>query len=74
MLELDLLLNRFIDTSYAALDKQQLQIFVRLLDYPDQLLHDLLISGTPSSDAEITHLVDYILEQNRALLANQTTE
>lgn len=60
MLELDLLLNRFIDNHFQTLDESQLEVLIRLLDYPDQVLHDLLIAGLPSSDREVSQLIGQI--------------
>lgn len=60
MLELDLLLNGFIDNGYATLDQSQLEVFDLLLDYPDQLLLELLLGQTKSADKEINLIVDKI--------------
>lgn len=67
MLELDLLLNRFVDACYAKLSEQQLQTLLQLLDYPDQVLHDLLVTRSPSSDAAISQLIDEVLQYNASL-------
>lgn len=60
MLELDLLLNGFIDRDYVDLDNEQKMVLDRLLDYPDQLLFDLLLGFMQSSDKEIASLVSCI--------------
>ncbi len=60
MLELDILLNLFVDNCYATLSPQQKNSFDQLLDYPDQLLFDLLLGYMPSSDPAISDLVQKI--------------
>ncbi len=60
MLELDILLNQFIDNCYTTLCPQQKNSFDQLLDYPDQLLFDLLLGYMPSSDPAISDLVQKI--------------
>ncbi len=60
MLELDLILNEFMDKGYDALDDQQKNIFKQMLDYPDQLLFDLLLDQMKSSDREVASLVTHI--------------
>jgi antitoxin CptB len=60
MLELDLLLNNFVDKKVDALTQQQRQSFELLLTYPDQTLLDLLLGNAVSSDPEISSLVQLI--------------
>ena len=60
MLELDLLLNNFVDKKVAVLTKQQKKTFELLLSYPDQTLLDLLLGNTVSSDSSINALVEQI--------------
>jgi len=60
MLELDLLLNNFVDKKIDLLSSQQKQSFELLLSYPDQTLLDLLLGNSVSSDAEIASLVQQI--------------
>ena len=60
MLELDLLLNNFVDKRAAQLDEQQRQVFEQLLSYPDQTLFDLLLSEAVSSDSKISNMVQDI--------------
>lgn len=60
MLELDILLNQFIETSYSQLDKQQKNVFDQLLDYPDQLLFDLFLGHMQSSDNRVAELIQTI--------------
>jgi antitoxin CptB len=60
MLELDLLLNTFLDKEYASLTIQQSELFVTLLDYPDQVLFDLLMDKMQASDNGIAKLIERI--------------
>jgi antitoxin CptB len=57
MLELDLLLNRFLDTGFPDLDPAQRAAFDRLLAYPDQILYDWLMGHAVSADHAIRDLV-----------------
>lgn len=60
MLELDLLLNNFVDKKVKALSAQQKEAFTLLLSYPDQTLLDLLLGNSVSSDPAISVLVQQI--------------
>ncbi len=60
MLELDLLLNNFVDKKVADLSVGQKQTFEMLLSYPDQTLLDLLLGNSVSSDSSIASLVQQI--------------
>ena len=57
MLELDLLLNNFVDKKVHLLSQQEKQSFELLLSYPDQTLLDLLLGNSVSSDPSISTLV-----------------
>ena len=57
MLELDLLLNNFVDKQVENLTAEQKQIFEQLLSYPDQTLLDLLLGNSVSSDPSIITIV-----------------
>jgi len=57
MLELDLLLNNFVDKKVDVLTQQQKKSFELLLSYPDQTLLDLLLGNSVSSDPSISALV-----------------
>ena len=57
MLELDLLLNNFVDKKVEVLTQQQKKSFELLLSYPDQTLLDLLLGNSVSSDPSISTLV-----------------
>ncbi len=60
MLELDLLLNNFVDKKVETLTTQQKQSFELLLSYPDQTLLDLLLGNSVSSDPLISTIIQQI--------------
>jgi antitoxin CptB len=60
MLELDLIFNDFLEKGYHTLDLKQKQLLDALLDYPDQLLFDLLLGSVISSDKQVASLVAHI--------------
>jgi antitoxin CptB len=60
MLELDLILQEFLDKGYDSLDAKQKQLLDAMLEYPDQLLFDLLLGNMISSDKDIAQLVTRI--------------
>jgi antitoxin CptB len=60
MLELDLLLNNFVEKKIDLLDEQQRQTFELLLSYPDQTLFDLLLGEAVSSDTMISNMIQDI--------------
>lgn len=48
MLELDIVLGRFVQLHYADLDDIQKTAFDVLLDMPDQMLWDMIVRSGPS--------------------------
>ncbi len=60
MLELDLLLNHFLDHGYTELDREGRQAFERLLGVQDQILQDWLVGQAVPADAEIAALIGRI--------------
>ena len=60
MLELDLLLQAFLDHGYGQLDDAQKLLFIRVLDFEDQLLLDWLMGHVVPNDGEIRTLIDRI--------------
>jgi len=60
MLELDLLLNNFVEKRGATLEEGEKETLVSLLSYPDQVLLDLLLGNSISSDPAIAELVKSI--------------
>jgi antitoxin CptB len=61
MLELDLLLGRFLEERYAALDEAQQLAFARLLQESDQDLQGWLLGKTQPLDAEFKKIIKNIL-------------
>jgi antitoxin CptB len=61
MLELDLLLGRFLEERYAALDEAQRLAFARLLQESDQDLQGWLLGKTEPVDAEFKKIIKNIL-------------
>ena len=57
MLELDLLLQGFLDTAYSDLSEDRQRTFSRILEYPDQLLLDWLVGEIIPADPEVRELV-----------------
>ena len=57
MLELDLLLNRFLETGYADLGEAERATFNRLLAYQDQVLHDWFMGHAVPADGDIRDLL-----------------
>ena len=60
MLELDLLLNNFVNKNVETLTTQQTESFELLLSYPDQTLLDLLLGNAIASDPLISTVVQKI--------------
>lgn len=60
MLELDILLNNFVDKEINTLSVQQKISFELLLSYPDQTLFDLLMGNAESSDSLISEIIHKI--------------
>jgi antitoxin CptB len=65
MLELDLLLNRYLDSSFQRLDQQARVDFVRLLGYQDQIIYDWLMGQSVPTEAALRRLVAQIREAMR---------
>ena len=60
MRELDELLNRFLLQRYSKLDRLQQHTFSRLLDYPDDVLLELLMGRMAPADKDVAHIVQEI--------------
>jgi len=60
MLELDVLLQGFYQKDFETLNSNDKHVFVRLLDYPDSILFDLLLGGTISTDEEVNRVIKQI--------------
>ena len=61
MLELDLLLARFLTEKIDTLDESQAQLLDRFLTYPDQDLFDWLMSRKQCQDASLEPVLELIL-------------
>ncbi|WP_260293919.1 succinate dehydrogenase assembly factor 2 [Sedimenticola hydrogenitrophicus] len=57
MLELDYVLIGFLDRHYAGLSPEDQRLFIRILDFEDQLLLDWVMGNVVPSDANIRRLV-----------------
>lgn len=66
MLELDLLLNKFIDKKIATLDEKQLIAFERLLGTSDPELYSWLMDTEKPHDKEMLAIVKLIQMQYNA--------
>jgi antitoxin CptB len=62
MLELDHLLDRFLDLGYPELSQSRRLVFVRLLAEQDQRLSDWFMSRSDPPDPELRELVRHIVE------------
>ncbi len=58
LLELDLMLSKFLDKRYSHLSSSQKSVFVTLLAYTDNDLWDLLSGRTVAADPEIEKFVE----------------
>jgi len=57
LLELDLVLKKFLDTHFKNLSPAQIVIFKRLLDYPDNDLWDFAAGKRAPPDAESASII-----------------
>ncbi|MCG6933370.1 MAG: succinate dehydrogenase assembly factor 2 [Gallionella sp.] len=60
MLELDIVLGRFIDRHYAELDENGQQAFEDLLDTPDNPLWDMIAGGKEATQENHQALLELI--------------
>jgi antitoxin CptB len=60
LLELDIVLGRFVDVQYAGLDEAQRIVFDVLLDMPDTILWDLITGRQEATQAEQQALLGLI--------------
>lgn len=58
LLELDLVLSKFLDKKYPGLSISQKTVFTNLLDYSDNDLWDLLNGRMETSDPEIKKFIE----------------
>ena len=67
LLELDIVLGRFIEAHYLQLDEAEKQAFEALLDMPDNPLWDMIAGRTERGIQEATHIEQQaLLEKIRA--------
>ena len=66
MLELDVLLEAFLDQHYAALSPRLQRHFFQLLEFPDPIIHSWCVSGKDPEDEEFRELVAEIRETRLA--------
>ena len=66
MLELDILLNNYLDGHYATMSQEQGALFSEVLDYPDQVLLDLLLGNMRSSDVRVNSMIAEIQKINQS--------
>ncbi len=57
LLELDIILQRFMDRHYTQLDAHGLQQFERLLDLPDNDLWDLITARQITGDENLQQIL-----------------
>ena len=57
LLELDLVLSKFLEKHYPLLDEQQKSVFKDLLELPNNDLWDLLSGKQVATDAETKELI-----------------
>jgi antitoxin CptB len=57
LLELDVVLTRFLDRHFETLTPLQRATFDRLLDYPDNDLWDFVTGKQPPPDAETARII-----------------
>ena len=60
MLELDTLLQGFLNDQYRVLPAKEQAIFEELLNYPDQLLFEYLMGKIKPTDVDIANVVERI--------------
>ncbi|WP_350281918.1 succinate dehydrogenase assembly factor 2 [Nitrosomonas sp.] len=62
MLELDIILQRFIDNHYEQLDEYQLELFEVLLSLPDHDLWNIIIGNTKVPDNQFQPVLKLLQE------------
>lgn len=60
MLELDFILQCFLEHHYNTLSEQQKQLFAQLLQQDDPTLYDWLISDIPCTDIALHDIVERV--------------
>lgn len=62
MLELDVLLEAFLDQHYAGLTPRLQRLFIQLLGFPDPVIHAWCVGGEAPDDDEFEELIASIRE------------
>ncbi len=62
LLELDIVLARFVEQRYAAMDDEQRRIFDKLLDMPDTELWDVITGKKESAHAHQRLVLEWLRE------------
>ena len=62
MLELDIILQRFIDNHYEQLDEYQLELLATLLSFPDHDLWNMIICPPEESDNQFRPVLKFLRE------------
>lgn len=60
MLELDFILERFLDQQYNSLSENQKKLFLKLLNEEDITLYDWLIKDVPCTDVTLQEIVKMV--------------
>lgn len=60
MLELDILLQSFVEKHYQTLSKKNQQVFRKLLTYADQELYEILVGNKEPGDREVANVTNKI--------------
>jgi len=60
MLELDILLNQYLDRHATDFKTEDLKLFEQLLEYPDQTLQQMLVNDQVAVDKELQMLISKI--------------
>jgi antitoxin CptB len=60
MLELDLVLTKFLEKHYPRLSVQQAEIFKEMLNYPDNDLWDLILAKTEPEERDWNSILELL--------------
>ncbi|MCU7923490.1 MAG: succinate dehydrogenase assembly factor 2 [Candidatus Thiodiazotropha sp. (ex Dulcina madagascariensis)] len=60
MLELDVLLEAFLEQHYVTLSPRLKRHFVQLLEFPDPIIHAWCVKGQQPEDEEFAELISSI--------------
>ena len=66
------MLNAYLDARGGEMSEEELGVFERLLEYPDQVLQGLLLGLSESADGDIMGMVDgirQVVKQQRGVAA-----